>query len=357
MRPARFTKTVLSTVTLLASTLSLGVPVSTACADEPAPATAAADVLVLKDGRRLEGLVVAETDDAVTFRAGGATRMYARTDVDRIERSAAPAPGGVADTPAPPAGTAPSPAPAPDKKKDAFGKKGKVLTDAARTWIRDLARSAEVEDEQVRRSVAAALRALGPVAVPSILEAASASATPGVKEFLERVAAEMSGGKKDGPRPAATADGTPPEPGMQGPSPGAPGGAPPAPGVAPGGPPEGRRPGRAALDKLSADLELRDEQRPKMGELMGGLERKQFALLREVKQGGIAADQVTTRVDALRKETLDAARTFLDVPQYDLFEEHARRYFDGILTRAVRGEGRPADPQAPVTPPAPKAGE
>ena len=90
-----------------------------------------------------------------------------------------------------------------------------------------------------------------------------------------------------------------------------------------------------------------------MTELLGGLERKQFAMFREMKQGALASDQVTTRIDALRKETLDAAKAFLDVPQFDLFEERAQRYFDGIVMRATRGEGKPAEP----APPPPKSGE
>jgi hypothetical protein len=113
------------------------------------------------------------------------------------------------------------------------------------------------------------------------------------------------------------------------------------------------------LDKLAADLELRDDQKVRMEELLGGIERRQFGLLREARQGAITTEELPARIEALRGETLGTARAFLDPAQSDLFEERAQRYFDGLLLRATRGEGKSPAPAAPApqTPPAPKPGE
>jgi hypothetical protein len=100
-----------------------------------------------------------------------------------------------------------------------------------------------------------------------------------------------------------------------------------------------------------------------MEEVLGGIERGQFGLMREARQGALTSDQLAARIEELRSRTLEAARGFLDATQMDLFEERAQRYFDGLLVRATRGEGKapapPAPAPAPPTPPAPapKPGE
>jgi hypothetical protein len=102
------------------------------------------------------------------------------------------------------------------------------------------------------------------------------------------------------------------------------------------------------VDKLLADLELREDQKPKMQELLGGLERRQLGFVREVRTGALAPADVPARIESMRTETLSAAKAVLDEAQFDLFEEHARRYFDGLLQRASRGEGRGSErPPAP----------
>lgn len=349
-----------ATMLAVAASFGVGVPFGVRALHADDAATAGADVLVLKDGRTLAGTVVAESDDGVTFRAGGTTRLYARADVERVARggaSAKPAGGDARGaTPAPPgegadpAATEPAPGkPAIDKStgkavEKGIGKKGKVLTEASRAWIRDLAARAATDDDQVRRSIAAALRALGPAAVPAIRDCAAAATDPAARQLLERVAADMEGrgGRADEPdRPAMDDAGMAPE----------------APGARPGAdtpPAPPRRPGRDALERLLADLELRDDQRPKMAELLGGLERRQFEMLREIRQGTLAPDRVPLRIEEVRKATLDASRAILDDAQYDVFDDRAQRYFDAMLVRATRGEAKtpaPAPPPAPTSPP------
>ncbi|MCE9634118.1 MAG: hypothetical protein K8T90_00300 [Planctomycetes bacterium] len=381
----------------------------TARADDAVPGGVAPvpeDRLILKDGRSLGGRVIAETPDAITFRSGSSTRMYPMADVDRLERAplgqpAAPGPAGSADAGVPsnpPAGSGsgsgadapPTTAqpPAAPEKKNTFGKKGKVLSDAARAWVRELAARAETADEQVRRSIAAGLRAFGPIAGPAILEGAANATTPSARAFLESVAADLSGDRgdsrgraskqsaapptstprdaeeppaADGPNPPVApgnppvAPGNPPTSpadGMQQQPPATatplePGAAPGAPTAPPGAVPfggagkQGGRAGRALLDRIVAELELRADQLPQMEQLMGTIERGQFALLRELRQGALAPDQVAARIETLRTTSRESAKGFLDAAQFDLFEEQTQRYFDGLQMRASRGELKP----------------
>lgn len=322
------------------------------------------DRLVLKDGRTLEGELVAETADGVTFRSGGTARFYGSDQIERKERGAAPqAPsaagtqpeaGGAADT-----GSAPAPTPAPEKSarpgKEEFGKRPKVLTDASRAWVAELAaKASSTEDDQVRRGIAAALEALGPAAIPAIRDAA-ANANPGGQSFLTRVAdrlAEKLPRKGEGLGADGTGGGAAPEKGEDGMTAGAtpaPGGDVGRKGVGEKGAGE-RGKGRALFEKLAADLELRDDQRPAFGTILMKLDRARGQLSREV-EGGLPLADAATRLETAKTDVLTAARGVLDAGQMEMFTELSARHFDDLAARLAKiatKAPRPADAPAPA---------
>ena len=144
----------------LVSSLALSLPLLLAgaagafAAEEAAPA-GTADVLVLQDGTRLQGTVVAEDDDFVTFSAKGVTRAYARSRVSSLEKGVA-APADKDDRAADAPGDAPAKkAKQADKaqkkkaKSERSALKGKPgtgpLGDAAKGWLEELLARADTE--------------------------------------------------------------------------------------------------------------------------------------------------------------------------------------------------------------------
>jgi hypothetical protein len=85
-----------------------------------------------------------------------------------------------------------------------------------------------------------------------------------------------------------------------------------------------------------------------MEEVVAGVERRQFELLRDLRRGAVAADGIGPRIESIRSDTLAAARGFLDPAQSDLFADRAERYFDALAQRAARGEPGPTAPKSPA---------
>lgn len=370
--PRRLTALALTAVLCLLAS-GAGPGVAYARAEGDAAAAGATDVLVLKDGRRLEGTCIAESDDGVTFRANGATRFYPRDQIERRERGAAPVPApdapaaqpaGDSAAPATQPGSTPESAPKPDAVKKT--KTPKALSDESRAWVRELAGKATTQDETVRRSLAAALRACGPTAVPTIREVAASQADPAAKAFLESVAAEMSMGKSErGPKgPAAAAGESKATESEMGGAPAA-GDAPRKPDL----PGAGKRPeagrGRGGLfEKLSQELELREDQRQPFMAFLGGMERARGQAVKELENGG-SVESARTKIAEIRTTTLDGARGILDAGQMEAFDLVAERFFGEMemrleklaSKRAPGGQtlgGEPKKDPAPDGPQAPK---
>lgn len=357
----------------LAAVLGLvvaGAGATTARAEGDAPAHGG-DVLVLKDGRRLEGTCVAEGDDGITFLANGTTRFYPRDQIERRERGAAPLPAPASEPPAanPGGGTAPGAAPEPAPKPDAAkkSKAPKALTEESRAWVRELAGKATSPDETVRRSLAAALRACGPAAVPTIRDVAASMTDAGAKAFLESVAVEMSAGKGErGPKGAPRMPGETATPGETKAPDSEMGGmptegdAPKKPDVAGAGKrPDGGRGRGGMFEKLSQELELRDDQRQPFTTLLGGMEKSRGQAVRELENGG-SAEAARTKIAEIRTTTLDGARGILDAGQMEAFEVVAERFFTEMemrMEKLASKRGLPVQPPAgePKQEPAPDA--
>jgi hypothetical protein len=277
----------------------------------------------LKDGRRLSGEIVAEDDRYVSLRSGGVTRAYAKDAVATIERAARPS---AAESGGSPPGGGADPA-AKDKKKGKGDRRDAPLTETANAWLRELLAKSADADEGVRRSVAAAIVAFGPQALPAVREAQEAAADPGQKQFLGRIAEDLT---------AKTDRRMRGEPPMDGAPPGDPGTAPGA-----GNP---RRALQDMVERLAAELELRVEQRPKVEEIVRASMKRRFEILGEARRGGLTQEQVAEKVAPVRAELLAQMKTVLDEPQYVLFEEMAAKLFN----EPMRMPKKPAAPEAPA---------
>ena len=159
-------------------------------------------VLVLRDGRRVQGRLVGRDDELVTLRTAGVVRAYRVADVERFEEVSVPVPveipSGSADT-----GSATDAAPVDKAAKQAERKRNKgaeTLSEPASLWLAQLVRrvadTTGERDPAVEKSVAAAVRALGPAAAPR-LRAAAADAAPDVRRRLERLAQEAERSRRD----------------------------------------------------------------------------------------------------------------------------------------------------------------
>ncbi len=309
-----------------------GKPPAPAAPAPAAPATPTQDVLTLKDGRRLEGEIVGEDDRFVSLRSGGVTRSYAKDSVASVERaSRALASGTQAGGPAESPPTVADPT--GKKKKERPDRKDAPLSDAARSWLDALiARSAEA-DEVVRRSIGAAIGAIGPQAIPVVRAAEAAAADGPQKQFLGRLAADMEVRRDKRTRePGLPPGGMAPEGSM--------------PGREPGGPEAGRaggsrRPLEDMMKRLTDELELRDEQKPKVEEILKEALEKRFEVFRDARKDGLGPDEVAAKVEPLRTTLLSQMKPVLDEPQYAMFEEMAKKLFE-----SQRG-AMPGKPKAP----------
>jgi hypothetical protein len=287
-----------------------------------AQAAAPHDVLVLKDGRRLEGEVVAEDESYVSLKSGGVTRAYARDSISSIEKAPrAPVQPGAAP------GAAPSQPPAPSADSPKGKKAGKSdrrdapLSDSAKKWLDDLlARSADA-DETVRRSIVAAVQALGPQAIP-VIRAAQAAAPEGPqKQFLDKLAGDI-----EQRRDRAGPDGQ-------------------GPGDGPGGRGGMARQFDEMIQRMSTELALTDEQKPKFEAVVRDMGKKRLEIRQARMREGLTQEQIAERVAALRADTLSQVKGVLTEPQYSMFEQQfAARLFEG----PQRGPG--ANPPAPPKP-------
>jgi len=342
-------------VPLLAVPLLLAGAIARADGDgaTPAPqpaatAAAPADTITLKDGRRLEGEIVGEDDRFVSLKSGGVTRMYAKDSIASVEKAARPP--GQRDSSANP-GAAPGQPPAPpagkEKKKDKGDKREVPLSETAKAWLTELLGKSADADETVRRSIVAAIGALGPQAIPAVRAAQAAAPEGPQKQFLDKLAGDMEARRDRRPRgePGAPGDGTGPD-GM-------------APGQEPGAPPPGRPgAGRRGLDDLiqrvSTELELRDDQKPKVEAILQDVMKKRFEIMRDARRDGLTAEQVAEKVTPLRADLLAQMKTVLDEAQNSMFEEMAKRLFDmqrpGGPTPPKPADGGQPKPPEPAPP-------
>ncbi len=186
-------------------------PTASAIAAENGP-----DVVVLKDGRRIEGEVVAENDRFVSVRSDGVLRAYPKSQVDGVTKGERAPADSVADTPAEDVAKRKR-----KKKGDGLSKEDRLavkgkrpgrgkLSPAAGEWLDSLigrlARNAADGDPAVKASLAAAIRALGPPAAPRLRAAAKGSAG-GTAKFLNQLAASIEdGARKRADKDRATSD-------------------------------------------------------------------------------------------------------------------------------------------------------
>jgi len=281
-------------------------------APQPAPAaTAPSDTITLKDGRRLEGEIVGEDDRFVSLKSGGVTRMYAKDSIASVDK--APRAAGRTDSSANPGGAQgqpPAPPAGKDKKKDKGEKRDAPLSEPAKAWLAELLTKTADADESVRRSIGAAIGALGPQAIPAVRAAQAAAPDGPQKQFLEKLAGDMETRRdRRPPGDGVGADGMPPGP-------------------------EGGRPaaGRRGLDEMvqrvSTELELRDDQKPKVEAILQDVMKKRFEIFRDARRDGLTADQVAERVTPLRADLLARMKTVLDEAQNSMFEDMAKRLFE-----------------------------
>jgi hypothetical protein len=301
--------------------------------DPPAPAgvqqaASPVDVIVLKDGRRLEGEVVGEDDRAVSLKSGGVTRTYTKDSIASVEK--APRAAASSD-PAGQPGAAPTTPPAPTEP--AKGKKGNKgerrdapLSDAAKKWLDELlAKTADASDDAVRRSVSQAIQALGPSAIPALRAAQAAAPDGPQKQFLDRLASDME------QRRDRRGDGMGPE----------------------GRPAQARRGLEEMMQRLSSELELKDEQKPKVEAIVQDWGKKRFEIQGAARREGLSQEQVQEKVAALRTDVLAQMKAVLTEPQYALFEQEANRMFEaqrGPMPPAPKPPAKPGDGEQPMPP-------
>jgi hypothetical protein len=321
----------------LALTLATAFPALADDAPKPVPqAQAAADVLTLSDGRKITGRIVAEDDRFVSIESAGTTRAYPRDTITSIERAPRPAAdkdpaGGAAGSPA---GTpAPQP-PGKDGKQKKGDRKDAPLSETAKAWLDALIAKSAEGDETVRRSVAAAISALGRPAIPAVRAAADAAQEGPQKQFLTRLAEVLDsrGDRK------MRGDGAGPDAPMPGPD-------------APGRADPGRKFVAGLMARLSAELELRDEQKPKVEAVVQDIVKRRAQLQRAAQTEGFTAEQLAEKATALRTEMLAQMKAILDEPQYALFQEMAERL---VETPKARDPAPPKD--AGTAPAAPQPG-
>jgi hypothetical protein len=318
---------------LLALVLMLGISTSALAGGDGQPAAqASADVVTLKDGRKLEGRIVAEDDRFVSIESGGTTRAYPRDTIASIERAAKPPAGHDAGAATAPSGKPDAPSPGADVKRPKGDRKDAPLSEAAKAWLDALIAKSADGDETVRRSVAAAISALGRQAVPALRAAANAAPDGQQKQFLTRLADDMESRRDRKMR----GDAAGPEAPMPAPD-------------APGRDGPGRRMLDGLMARLGAELELRDEQRPKVEAIIEKLLTDRFQLRRAAQAEGLTAEQVADKVTALRTDLLAQMKTILDEGQFALFEEMAPR----ILEAPKAPPPRPADGAGAPPPPPP----
>ena len=290
-----------------------------------APAQASADVLTLADGRKISGRIVAEDEKFVSIESGGTTRAYARDTITSIERAPRPAPGQDPVAGAP--GSAPGAPPARDKKGPKPDRADAPLSEAAKAWLDALIAKSAEGDESVRKSVASAITALGRPAIPALRTAAQAAAEGSQKQFLTRLADNLES-QRDRKMRGDGAEGA--MPGADGP---------------------GRKALGGLVARLSEQLALRDDQKPKVESVLQDVLKRRAQIQRAAQAEGLTAEQVAEKVAALKSELLAQMKSILDETQYARFEETAAR-----LVEAPKGPVPPRGGDAGGAPPAPPAG-
>jgi hypothetical protein len=121
-----------------------------------------------------------------------------------------------------------------------------------------------------------------------------------------------------------------------------------------GMPPQGRpamaRRGAAdMLQKLTTELELRDDQKPKVETILQDAMKRRFELFRDARRDGLTAEQVAEKVEPLRADLLAQMKTVLDEAQNSMFEDMAKRLFEMGPKPPAGGPGKPREP-APEKP-------
>jgi hypothetical protein len=317
----------MSRLALFVLPLALACSLARADGESPAATAPANDVVVLKDGRRLEGEVVAEDDRFVSVKSGGVTRAYAKDSISSIEKSPRPAGTEAVSGGAAPAQPGTPPAEPPKGKGKGKGEKREPppLTVAGKKWLDDLIARSSDADETVRRSIAAAVGALGPSAVPVLRAARDAAPEGSQKQFLDRLAGEIE--QRRAGRMRGEGDG------MDGP-----------PGPGRGG--FGRRAVEDTMQRLSAELELTEDQKPKVEPIVQDWMKQRMEIDMEARRSGLSQEQMAEKVGALHKDVLVKMKGVLTDAQFPTFEEMANRLFE-----MQKGMGpMPPKPQAPEKP-------
>ena len=296
----------------------------------PAAATTT-DSITLKDGRRLEGEIVGEDDRFVSLRSGGVTRTYAKDSIASVEK--APRPAGQPDSATGPGAGQGQPPAAPagkEKKKDKGEKRDAPLSEPAKAWLAELLAKTGDPDESVRRSIGAAIGSFGPQAIPAVRAAQAAAPDGPQKQFLEKLAGDME--TRRDRRPPADGKG--------------------ADGMPPG--PDGRRGLEQMVQRVSTELELRDDQKPKVEAILQEVMKKRFEIFRDARRDGLTAEQVAERITPLRADLLAQMKTVLDEAQNSMFADMAQRLFEMQRPGAPMppkpaegGEPKPTEPAPP----------
>ncbi len=310
----------------LAAVLCVSTALPAAAGDE-----ATLDVVVLKDGSRIEGEIVGQDDDLVSVRSNGVLRAYPRSKVASITQVARPVP---AADPVPKKGAggdamgdgmdrdemdAEKPAEVKRKKKLAARTADPAsLTPAAAEWlnrlISSLADTTGAADPAVTRSVVAAIRALGPAAAPQ-LRAAAGTATGQAGKTLTRLAddAERAGKKRAQQRSDMA-----------------------------------RRQDRRVLEELKRELDLDKVQTKAVSAALQNHRKRQKDVLRRAREDGLTREEAGALFQESKVALYDELSGTLDEAQlaalgdvYQQMQERMRKRMDRAGGKKKKGKDTP----------------
>jgi hypothetical protein len=238
----------------------------------PAEKPAGEDVIKLKgDGRQVTGKIVAIDETTITMKVGETTLGFDKDVVEWYSKD------GVItrlDAEEPPAERPP--------RREAPRREA---SPALKEWIAVCVKHLASDDPGVQRSAAAALRGAGPAAREAI-EAAAKSDDPALARAAQRLLEE-------GPRRER--------------------------------PGEGGGPRRGMADILAERLELTEEQKPKVAKIVEAWQAKQQELWRQARDGSLSREEVREKFQVLRDELTQELSGVLTEEQLATWKEIGRR--------------------------------